>query len=107
MLIALTGSPAALDPVIALVVVGLLAILLRWTFRPRRISWVGRARSGDTGLLRPVAVVDTRADANALRALLSDANVRSTIDAGPDGRIRLLVFAEDTERAQAVVPPTT
>jgi hypothetical protein len=105
-LIAATGSPAALDPVIALVAVGLLAILLRWTFRPRRTSWVGRAR-GDTGLLRPVAVVDTRADANALRALLSDANVRSTIDAGPDGRIRLLVFAEDTERAQAVVPPTT
>lgn len=106
MLIAATSSPAALDPVIALVVVGLLAILLRWTFRPRRTSWAGPARTGDTGLLRPVAVVDTKADANALRALLSDANVRSTIDAGPDGRIRLLVFAEDAERARAVVPPT-
>ncbi len=106
MAIAATGAPAALDPVIALVVVGVLAIVLRWTFGSRRTRIVRAARSGDTGLLRPVAVVGTRAEANALRALLSDANVRSTLDTGPDGRIRLLVFAEDTDRARGVVPPT-
>ncbi len=106
MAIAATDTPAALDPVIALVVVGLLAIVLRWTFGSRRTGLIRSGRSGDTGLLRPVAVVETRAQANALRALLSDANVRSTLDTGPDGRIRLLVFAEDADRAQGVVPPT-
>jgi hypothetical protein len=103
---AATDTPAALDPVIALVVVGLLAFVLRWAFRPHRSGRAWPGRRGDTGLLRPIAVVDTTAQANALRALLSDANVRSTIDAAPDGRIRLLVFPEDTDRAQDVVPPT-
>lgn len=95
----------AFGPVIALVVVGLLAVALRWTFGSRRGGRMPRTRSGDTGLLRPVSVVATRAEANAARAVLSDAGIRSTVDARADGRVAVLVFAEDVDRARTVVPP--
>ena len=59
----------------------------------------------DTGLLRPVADLPDRAAAAALRAVLSDAGIRSTIGIRRDGRVEVLVFPDDEERARKLVPP--
>lgn len=57
------------------------------------------------GLLRPVALLPDRATGDALRTVLSDAGIRSTLTAGPDGRVAILVFAADADRARALLPP--
>ena len=40
-----------------------------------------------------------------LRALLSDAGIRSTTGVRRDGRVQVLVFPDDEERARKLVPP--
>ena len=42
---------------------------------------------------------------DALRAVLSDANIRSTTADAGRGRVRVLVFAADLEQARALVGP--
>jgi hypothetical protein len=95
-----------LGPIVALVVVGLLTLVLRWAFGGSRMPGPAPdGRTGDFGLLRPVAEVRTADDANALRAVLSDAEIRSTIVAAEHGRVQVLVFAPDLERARRLVGP--
>jgi hypothetical protein len=98
----------ALGPLIALGAVGLLALFLRWAFgtqRPvrRRTGPVGE--DADFGLLTEVTRVGTAAEAHALRAVLSDAGIRSTTSAGDDGRIRVLVFTTEVDKAKLVLGP--
>jgi hypothetical protein len=99
----------AYGPTVAVVVVCLLGVLLRWVFgsgRSRGARTAGRAAgSGGYGLLRSVATVAGRPEGNALRALLSDAGIRSTLTARPDGRVDILVFPEDVDRARQLIPP--
>jgi len=99
----------AYGPTVAVVVVCLLGVLLRWVFgsgrsRAARSTGPG-AGSGSYGLLRTVATVTGQPEANALRALLSDAGIRSTLTARPDGRVDVLVFREDADRARELIPP--
>ena len=99
----------AFGPTVAVVVVCLLGVLLRWVFgsgrsRAARSTGPG-AGSGSYGLLRTVATVTGQPEANALRALLSDAGIRSTLTARPDGRVDVLVFREDADRARELIPP--
>jgi hypothetical protein len=93
-------------PIVALVVVAFLALLLRWAFGSARMPGPAPdGRSSDFGLLQNVAVATSAGEANALRAVLSDAGIRSTtVDAGR-GRVRVLVFAADVDRARALVGP--
>jgi hypothetical protein len=42
----------------------------------------------------------------ALRAVLGDANIRSSLSAQRDGRFDVLVFETDLERARSLLPPT-
>ncbi len=96
-------------PVVAIVVLCLLAVLMRWIFG------AGRSRSAatraapsdraDHGLLRPVAELPDRAAGSALRAVLSDAGIRSTLGVRRDGSVQVLVFAADEDRARRLVPP--
>jgi hypothetical protein len=99
----------AYGPTVAVVVVCLLGLLMRWVFgsgRSRGARPAGRdAGSGSYGLLRTVATVSGRPEGNALRALLSDAGIRSTVTQRPDGRIDVLVFREDADRARQLIPP--
>ena len=100
----------AVGPVIAIVAVCLLAVLMRWIFgsgRSRAAAAAERSRSGpvDHGLLRAVAELPDRAAGSALRAVLSDAGIRSTLGFRRDGRVQVLVFADDLERARRLVPP--
>ena len=94
----------AVGPAIAVVVVCLLGLLLRWVFGSGRSSAAARVRPDaappDYGLLRPVALLPGRPEANALRAVLSDAGIRSTANVRRDGRVEVLVFPDDADRAR-------
>ena len=88
-------------PAIAFVVLALLALFMRWAFGPG----YGRARPAgrpEDGLLVQVATLTGRESALALRAVLSDAGIRSTVRCPAPHRADVLVFPEDAERARAL-----
>lgn len=89
----------AVGPVAAAVVVVLLIMFIRWAFAPARNT--GRS-AAPQGLLRPVATTGTRQSALALRAVLSDAGIRSTIQSRDSSHIDVLVFADDVLRARTL-----
>jgi len=89
----------AVGPVAAVLVVVLLIMFIRWAFAPARN--LGRSEA-QPGLLRPVATTGTRESALALRAVLSDAGIRSTIRPRDSAHIDVLVFAEDVPRARTL-----
>jgi hypothetical protein len=81
--------------------------LMRWIFKPSK----HRRRTvipGDAvpGLLTPLSQGLARSDGMALRAVLGDANIRSSLSAQRDGRFDVLVFETDLERARSLLPPT-
>jgi hypothetical protein len=88
----------AVGPAIAVIAIGLIALFLRWAFGSGSPS---APRSGDE-LLTPVATLTRRESALALRAILSDAGIRSTIREPAAHRTDVLVFPEDLERARAL-----
>jgi hypothetical protein len=91
----------AVGPVIAAVMIGLIALFLRWAFS----SGEPAGRRGDPareGLLTPVATLTRRESALALRAVLSDAGIRSTLREPAPHRTDVLVFPEDAERARTL-----
>ena len=89
-------------PLIAAVAVIGLAFFMRWAFG----SGYGRQRPPDLpaedGLLTLIATLSRRESALALRAVLSDAGIRSTIRIPAAHRADVLVFPEDAERARAL-----
>jgi len=104
------GSHYVLGPVLAVVVVCLLAVLSKWIFGTGRTRTAARTvtrppGTADHGLLKPVAELPDRAAGTALRAVLSDAGIRSTLGIRRDGRVQVLVFPADEDRARRLVPP--
>ncbi len=87
-----------IGPAIAFLVLGLVALFMRWAFG------TGSGRSApppaDDGLLTRVATLSRREAALALRAVLSDAGIRSTVRFPAAHRAEVLVFPEDAERAR-------
>jgi hypothetical protein len=101
----------AVGPIIAVVVVVLLGAFLKWAFggdgrRSRR-----PAPPVDDGLLTKIATLSRRESALALRAVLSDAGIRSTLRSPAPNRTTILVFPEDAPRARELAatftPPET
>lgn len=93
------------EPLIALFVVGVLVLLLRWTFAHGRSLVAPPPRTGaerDYGLLVPVARPATFIEAELLRARLTDHGVRATLAPTTDGP-RVLVFADEEKAARAVL----
>lgn len=86
-------------PLAALFVVGGLILFIRWAMAPAR----RRADDPADGLLSPIATTTTRESALALRAVLSDAGIRSTIRPRSAGRISVLVFPADLDAAAPLV----
>jgi hypothetical protein len=88
-------------PVVAVVVMVLLALFMRWAFGS---GGAGSARRrpapSDDGLLTRVATLSRRESALALRAVLSDAGIRSTVRFPAAHRADVLVFPEDAARAR-------
>ena len=57
----------------------------------------------DYGLLYPAAVTDDPGVAAEIRRLLAAAGIRATYATGRDGRLAVLVFAEQVEEARRLV----
>jgi hypothetical protein len=85
-------------PVIALLAIVLIGVFLRWAFA----SGSSAPTPAGEELLTPVATLTRRESALALRAVLSDAGIRSTIREPAAHRADVLVFPEDLERARAL-----
>jgi hypothetical protein len=97
-------------PVIAIVILCLLAVLARWVFGTGRSHSARRVLppatgTADHGLLRPIAELPDRAAGAAVRAVLSEAGIRSTLGVRRDGSVQVLVFPDDEDRARRLVPP--
>jgi hypothetical protein len=60
----------------------------------------------DYGLLSPAAVTDEPDVADEIRRLLAAAGIRATLAAGWDGRVAVLVFAEQVDEARRLVGDT-
>jgi hypothetical protein len=88
-------------PAIAFAALGLLVLFMRWAFGTgdRRQP---TAAPTDDGLLTQVATLSRRESALALRAVLSDAGIRSTVRFPAPHRADVLVFPEDAERARSL-----
>jgi hypothetical protein len=84
-------------PVIALLALALIGVFLRWAFASGSSAPAAREE-----LLTPVATLTRRESALALRAVLSDAGIRSTIREPAAHRADVLVFPEDLDRARAL-----
>jgi hypothetical protein len=89
-------------PLIAVTVVILLGLFTRWAFGTGYGRRPPSAAADDEGLLTPVATLSRRESALALRAVLSDAGIRSTVRFPAAHRADVLVFREDADRARAI-----
>jgi hypothetical protein len=88
-------------PVVAVVVMVLLALFMRWAFGTGGTGGARRRPTpSDDGLLTRVATLSRRESALALRAVLSDAGIRSTVRFPAAHRADVLVFPEDAARAR-------
>ncbi|HZC70872.1 MAG TPA: hypothetical protein VE442_09275 [Jatrophihabitans sp.] len=98
------------DLLIALGAVGLLTLVTRWAFRPSRPNVhptrpVDASEAEDLGLLVVVVSGLTRQEALGRRAVLGDAGIRSSMSTRRDGRMDVLVFRADGDRARVLLGP--
>jgi hypothetical protein len=90
-----------LGPGIAFLALLLIGVFMRWAFG----TGYGRDRRAappTDELLTRVATLSRRESALALRAVLSDAGIRSTVRCPAPHRADVLVFPEDADRARAL-----
>lgn len=93
-------------PVVAIVAVVVIILFMRWAFAQHTRHDPFAPDAGSTGLLEPVARLPRREQAMALRAVLSDAGIRSTIrEPHRGGGAVVLVFPADTSRARSLAGP--
>lgn len=101
------NDPSAV--LIALGVVLVLALVLRWVFRPSRPRQIRRppdaADSPDLGLLTVIVSGVARSDALRRRAVLGDAGIRSSMSKRRDGTLDVLVFHGDADAARILLGP--
>jgi hypothetical protein len=97
------------EPLLGLVVVGVLAVLLRWTFRRGGSLVAHPARPGredDYGLLVAVSTPRSSDEGAAQVRILEQAGLRANLVDTVDGP-RVLVFSQDLARAREALdaPP--
>jgi hypothetical protein len=92
--------------IVAFAVVGALAVVMRWIFKPSRKhrvrSRVDASDARELGLLTVIGTFD-RAGTAAQRARLADAGIRASASLRRDGRFDVLVFTQDAERARELL----
>lgn len=95
--------------IIAILAVLALALVVRWVFRPSRSHPVTRpvdaAASADLGLLTVIVPGVPRDDAMRRRAVLGEANIRSSMSRRRDGLFDVLVFHADAVTARSLLAP--
>ncbi len=99
------NDPSAL--IIAVLVVLLLALVLRWVFKPSRprrgARPVDAAESPNLGLLTVVVAGLDRSAAMQQRAVLGEAGIRSSMSKRRDGKLDVLVFHGDADTARLLL----
>jgi hypothetical protein len=100
--IASGGLGYLVGPFIAIAVMVLLGLFMRWAFGTGQSRRRPKRDPADDGLLTRIATLSRRESALALRAVLSDAGIRSTIRYPDARRAVVLVFPEDADRARAL-----
>lgn len=90
-------------PLFALAATGALVVIMRRAMRGEPVEAVSEAESEDYGLLRPAAITRDLVDAELVKTHLATAGIRSTLATDLDGRIRVLVFADELDRARKLV----
>jgi len=104
-----TPPPSSLHytvgPVVAVVAVVNIIAFMRWAFSQQTRHDPFAPRPDSTGLLQTVATLPRREQANAFRAVLSDAGIRSTVREPNHGGAEVLVFPADAERARQLAGP--
>lgn len=91
---------------IMIVVLALLVLIMRWTFRPshpRRGRPVDAADSPDLGMLDVIVADVPRDEAMQLRAKLGEAGIRTSMSRRRNGDMDVLVFKDDAATARAVL----
>ena len=95
----------AFGPLVAVVLVGLFAVILRWAFS-RGSSVVAAAPrpgpSDEYGLLVAIASPTTYIEGEVVRRRLEDSGVRATLATTLDGP-RVMVWPQDAARAREVL----
>jgi hypothetical protein len=96
---------AVLEPVLGLCLLVVVVFLMRWTFSGGK-SLISRpprpGKEDEYGLLTPVHVPESAAEAERCRLRLAEEGITATVATTTDG-IRLMVFPEDAERAREIL----
>lgn len=102
-----TSYSYAVGPLLAFAGLGVLILLLRWTFR-RGVSVVAapprQGATDDYGMLVPVASPPSYVEGEMWRRQLEDAGIRATLAQTLDGP-RVMVWPADESRARAALGP--
>jgi hypothetical protein len=105
-------TPVGNDPSAALIAIGVvlvLALVLRWVFRPSRPRRMQRppdaSDSPDLGLLTVIVSGVERSAALRRRAVLGEAGIRSSMSRRRDGTLDVLVFHADADAARILLGP--
>lgn len=91
-------------PVLAVIAILIIIMFMRWAFSQQTKYDPFGPGPDSTGLLQAVATLPDRPKALALRAVLSDAGIRSTVREHRGGA-QVLVFPVDAERARQLAGP--
>lgn len=100
-----TSYSYAVGPVMAFAFLGILIVLLRWTFRRGGSLVAAPPKPGtvdEYGVLVPVATPPSYADGEILRRTLEEAGIKATLAHTLDGP-RILVWPSDEDRARATL----
>ena len=92
-------------PLVAFAVIGLLMLLLRWTFRRGHSVVAAAPRAGspeEYGLLVAVAAPPSFAEAELIRARLAAQGIRATLAPTTQGP-RVMVFPDEARTARALL----
>ncbi|WP_432564718.1 hypothetical protein [Kineococcus sp. SYSU DK003] len=95
----------AFGPLVALVAVGVLALLLRWTFSHGKSVVERRPQQGasdEYGLLEVVSAPGTFVEAEVQRRTLVDAGIRATLAPTTEGP-RVMVFPDQAGLARQIL----
>ncbi len=99
------GFSFAFGPLVAVILIGIFVLILRWAFRRGASVVAAPAQPGPTteyGLLVAVAAPSSYAEGEMLRRRLEGGGVRANLATTTDGP-RVMVWPADEARARAMI----